>query len=137
MSTTSTKVASAIASALFQPVIADLAARCSTATYKNMATKAPTIPKSIFYPTPPHATWSAIPFVFGNRDDIRQHQFSPSANPASRSRSAVLPPRRTVVKSTALGRAGVDGGFFLHAASVLFFARARSATARNFVEDCQ
>jgi hypothetical protein len=68
----------------------------------------------------------------------RQHQFSPSTTLASRSRSVGVPPRRrTVVKSAALGRAGVDGGFFLHAPSVLFFASARSATARNYVEEPQ
>jgi len=83
------------------------------------------------------ATVAAVVGRFGEHHHIWQHQFSPSTTPASRSRSAVLPPRRTVVKSTALGRAGVDGGFFLHALSVLFFASAWSATARNFVEDCQ
>jgi len=73
------------------------------------------------FTTPTPATWSAIPLYFGNGNDIRSAKFSPSTTPASRSRSAVLPPRRTAVKPAALGRAGVDWGFFLHALSVLFF----------------
>jgi len=81
---------------------------------------------------------AAVLCIAGKRPDIRQHPFSPSTNATGRPRSADVPPRkRRVVKSTALGRAGVDGGFFLHAPSVLFFARAWSATARNYVEEPQ
>ena len=95
-----------------------------------------------------HSTWADIVCGFGNANDIGNrlghapgalrtvsHHHQSSQQAVQRRSSSLSAP--SGIQSAGFGLAGVVVGFYLHALSVLFFSRARSATARNFVEGPQ